>query len=197
MAWAKWLFPVPGGPRNSASSCWAIKRPVARSWMSARFIFFVEVTIKAIERAIGMAEAGLFVTALEEPVLSTQELVRHQRRDEIDRRRCGTAGDGNRLEFPRSVGWKSWRDLSALRLVCSVRPDQSSAASHRGSALVRRGAISRARRLPGTNSNRGDGLDSKTLRACRGPRRHRRAREDPLEFRELMTRSTLSPRPAA
>jgi len=71
--------------------------------MSARFIFFVEVTIKAIERAIGMAEAGLFVTALEEPVLSTQELVRHQRRDEIDRRRCGT--------LATATGW-NFRDPS-------------------------------------------------------------------------------------
>src|SRR5712691_4538317 len=45
----------------------------------------VEVKIKAIERAIGIAEAGLFVPALEEPVLSAQELVGHQRRHEIDR----------------------------------------------------------------------------------------------------------------
>ena len=45
----------------------------------------VEIKVKAIERAIGIAEAGLFVPALEEPVLSTQELVGHQRRHEIDR----------------------------------------------------------------------------------------------------------------
>ena len=97
----------------------------------------------------------------------------------------GNAGDDNRLEFPGFVDRKSWRDLSAFRVVRSVRPDQSRAASHRGSALVRRGEISRARRLPGTNSNRGDGLDSKTLRACRGPRHHRRAREDPLDVSRI------------
>src|SRR5213596_2396648 len=41
MACARWLFPVPGGPRNSASSRWAMNRAVASSWISARFIFLL------------------------------------------------------------------------------------------------------------------------------------------------------------
>jgi hypothetical protein len=45
----------------------------------------VEIEIEAIERAIRIAKAGLFVSTLEEAVLSAQELVRHEHRDQIDR----------------------------------------------------------------------------------------------------------------
>jgi hypothetical protein len=47
---------------------------------------FVEIEIKAIERAIGITEGGLFVAPLEQPVLSAQEFIGDQRRHEIDRR---------------------------------------------------------------------------------------------------------------
>ena len=86
MAWARWLFPVPGGPRKSASSRCAMKRPVASSWISARFIFLLKSKSKRIERAVRIAEARLFVPALEQAVLSAQELVGHEHRHEIDRR---------------------------------------------------------------------------------------------------------------
>ena len=46
----------------------------------------VEIEVESIERAIRVAEARLFVPALEEAVLPTQELVGHQHRDQIDRR---------------------------------------------------------------------------------------------------------------
>ena len=46
----------------------------------------VEIEIKSIERALRVAEARLFVPALEEAVLPTQELVGHEHRDQIDRR---------------------------------------------------------------------------------------------------------------
>jgi len=46
----------------------------------------VEIEVEGIERAIGIAEAGLFVAAREESVFATQELVGHQQRDEIDGR---------------------------------------------------------------------------------------------------------------
>src|ERR1017187_4031713 len=32
MAWAKWLLPVPGGPRNRASSWRAMKAPAPLRW---------------------------------------------------------------------------------------------------------------------------------------------------------------------
>ena len=48
MACAKWLLPVPGGPRKSASSRCAMKRPVASSWISARFIFFNEIDFPSL-----------------------------------------------------------------------------------------------------------------------------------------------------
>ena len=46
----------------------------------------VEIEIEAIEGAIGIAEARLFVPTLEQPLLSAQELVRDEHRDEINRR---------------------------------------------------------------------------------------------------------------
>src|SRR5260370_14579221 len=46
MACAKWLFPVPPGPRNKASSLWLMKAPVARSKTRLRFIFGLKVKSK-------------------------------------------------------------------------------------------------------------------------------------------------------
>src|SRR5579863_836403 len=46
MACAKWLFPVPPGPRNSASSRLLMKAPVARSKTRLRFIFGLKVKSK-------------------------------------------------------------------------------------------------------------------------------------------------------
>src|SRR6266702_3442711 len=46
MAWARWLFPVPGGPRNKASSCRAMKAPAARSKTRLRFIFLLKAKSK-------------------------------------------------------------------------------------------------------------------------------------------------------
>ena len=45
----------------------------------------VEIEIEGIERAIGIAKARLFVPALEQAVLSPQQLVGHEHRHEIDR----------------------------------------------------------------------------------------------------------------
>src|SRR6266853_3898094 len=46
MAWAKWLFPVPPGPRNKASSRLLMKAPVARSKTRLRFIFGLKAKSK-------------------------------------------------------------------------------------------------------------------------------------------------------
>ena len=46
----------------------------------------IKIKVKGVERAIGIAKAGLFMAALEQPVLATQELVGHQHRDEVDGR---------------------------------------------------------------------------------------------------------------
>jgi hypothetical protein len=45
----------------------------------------VEIEIEAVERALGITKARLFVPALEEAVLPAQELVGHEHRDQIDR----------------------------------------------------------------------------------------------------------------
>src|SRR5271157_379757 len=46
MAWAKWLLPVPGGPKNKASSWRAMKVPLARSKIRLRFIFLLKAKSK-------------------------------------------------------------------------------------------------------------------------------------------------------
>ena len=63
-----------------------MKRPVASSWISARFIFLLKSKSKVSSERLRVAKARLFVPALEQSVLSTQELVGHERRYEIDRR---------------------------------------------------------------------------------------------------------------
>jgi hypothetical protein len=46
MAWARWLLPVPPGPRNSASSRRSMKAPVARSKIRLRFILGLKLKSK-------------------------------------------------------------------------------------------------------------------------------------------------------
>src|SRR6266404_6096110 len=46
MAWARWLFPVPGGPKNKASSCRAMNAAVARSKIRLRFVFLLKLKSK-------------------------------------------------------------------------------------------------------------------------------------------------------
>src|ERR1700730_8931548 len=46
MAWARWLFPVPGGPRKSASSRRPTNAAVARSKTRLRFIFLLKLKSK-------------------------------------------------------------------------------------------------------------------------------------------------------
>ena len=52
----------------------------------------VEIEIEGVERAIGITEARLFVPALEQAVLPAQELVGHEHRHQIDRRRASRSG---------------------------------------------------------------------------------------------------------
>ncbi len=49
----------------------------------------VEIKVKVIEGRVGVAEGRLFVPALEEAVLRTQELGGHERRHEIDQGQLG------------------------------------------------------------------------------------------------------------
>src|ERR1700741_3548595 len=46
MAWARWLFPVPGGPKKSASSRRPTNAAVARSKTRLRFIFLLKLKSK-------------------------------------------------------------------------------------------------------------------------------------------------------
>src|SRR5664279_2467112 len=58
MAWAKWLLPVPPGPRNSASSRLPMKAQVARSKTRLRFIFGVKVKSKLSSVRCGSGKAA-------------------------------------------------------------------------------------------------------------------------------------------
>jgi hypothetical protein len=49
-------LPVPGGPRNSASSWRAMKAPAARSKTRLRFIFIVESEVEVVESLLRVAE---------------------------------------------------------------------------------------------------------------------------------------------
>src|SRR6266700_2317554 len=61
MAWASGLFPVPGGPRKSASSWRATNVAVARSKTKLRFIFLLKLKSKlsrvAADREIALASS--------------------------------------------------------------------------------------------------------------------------------------------
>ena len=45
----------------------------------------VEIEIESVQRACRITEARLFVPALEETILPTQQLIGHEHRDQIDR----------------------------------------------------------------------------------------------------------------
>ena len=69
---------------TASSSMRAIKQ---RPFVDERAVhFLIEIKVKAVERAVGIAKARLGVAALEEPILATEELVGDERRDEIDGR---------------------------------------------------------------------------------------------------------------
>ena len=80
-----------------------MKRPVASSWISARFIFLLKSKSKVSSERSGSRKRGLFVPPLEEAVLPPQQFVGDERRHEIDRRRAsrsGPAGGGFRGRRP-------------------------------------------------------------------------------------------------
>ena len=86
MACAKWLLPVPPGPRNNASSRLPMKAPVARSKTRLRFIFGLKVKSKLSRVRSGSRKRGLFAAALEQPVAAAREFVGDQARDQVDGR---------------------------------------------------------------------------------------------------------------
>src|SRR5260370_324878 len=61
MAWARWLFPVPGGPKNKASSWRAMKAPVARSKTRLRFIFLLKLKSKLSRLLCGSRNSACLV----------------------------------------------------------------------------------------------------------------------------------------
>src|SRR5947208_3522174 len=62
-----------------------MKRPVASSWMSARFIFLLK-SRSEVSRELDVAEASLLQAASDESILASEQFVTHQHRDEVDGR---------------------------------------------------------------------------------------------------------------
>src|SRR5713101_8004416 len=84
MAWARWLFPVPGGPKNKASSWRAMKAPVARSKIRLRFIFLLKLKSKFFEAPLWVAKLGLLGPSLQQAIAATSEFVGDQAGKEVD-----------------------------------------------------------------------------------------------------------------
>src|SRR5437867_4964176 len=61
IAWARWLLPVPGEPRNKASSCLAMKLAVARSKTRLRFIFLLKLKSKLSSVTCGSRNSAAFL----------------------------------------------------------------------------------------------------------------------------------------
>src|SRR5262249_53115156 len=79
-------LPCPWWPQKERVLLLTDKAP-GRELVDQRAIhLLVELEIEGVERAIRITEGGLFVRALEEPILPTEQLVRDEHRDEIDRR---------------------------------------------------------------------------------------------------------------
>src|SRR5664280_2940862 len=76
MACAKWLLPVPPGPRNNASSRLPMKAHVAKSKTRLRFIFGLKLKSKWSSVFCGSRQAAA----------APGQLVGDQARDQIDRR---------------------------------------------------------------------------------------------------------------
>src|SRR5271167_2395478 len=84
MAWARWLFPLPGGPMKSPSSRRPMKPAVARSKTRARFILGLNWKSKLSQSLVGIAETGLLAPPLQQALAAAGQLVRHQDRDQVD-----------------------------------------------------------------------------------------------------------------
>ena len=96
-----------------------------RQIMDERSIhLLVEIKVEAIKRAVGIAEAGLLVTAFQQPIFAPHELVGHERRDEIDRRQLFGVG----MSQPRFQDGRHTREAEFAE--CVLRADQ--ARSRRG-----------------------------------------------------------------
>src|SRR5271163_2549431 len=84
MACARWLLPVPPGPRNKASSRLLMKPPVARSKTRLRFIFGLKVKSKFSKSSVGIAKAGLLAATLQQAVGTASQFIGDQTRDQVD-----------------------------------------------------------------------------------------------------------------
>ncbi len=85
MAWARWLLPVPGGPRKRPSSCWVTKRPGGEFEDEPAIHLLVELEVEGVERLADVPKAGLLEAAVEEPILPPEQLVADERGQEVDR----------------------------------------------------------------------------------------------------------------
>ena len=84
MACARWLLPVPPGPRNSASSRLPMKRAGGQIEDQAAIHLRVEGEVEIIERSVRVAKAGLFTPSLQQTISAAGEFVGDQTRDQID-----------------------------------------------------------------------------------------------------------------
>ena len=79
-------MPVPGGPRKSASSALLNEARGGELVDQHAIHLLVEIEIKAVERAVGIAEAGELVASGQEPIFASLQFVGDERGDEIERR---------------------------------------------------------------------------------------------------------------
>ena len=86
MAWARWLLPVPGGPEQERVLALGDEAGGGELEDEGAVDLLVEGEVEAVERAVGVAEAGLLVAPGEQAVLAALELVGDERGDEVERR---------------------------------------------------------------------------------------------------------------
>src|SRR6266566_9760009 len=80
MAWARGLWPVPGGPKNKASSWRAMKVEDQTA-----IHLLVEVEVEVVEAPLWVAKLGLLGPSLQQAITATCEFVRDQAGEEVDR----------------------------------------------------------------------------------------------------------------
>ena len=86
MACARWLLPVPPGPRKSASSRLANESGGGEVEDEAAVHLRVEGEVEIVERTIGIPEAGLLAPALQQAIGPAFQFVGDQAGDEVDGR---------------------------------------------------------------------------------------------------------------
>ena len=97
MAWAKWLFPLPGGPQKQCVLAPSDPGGGGQIEDQGAVHLGIELEVEVIQVLVGVAELRLLVAPLQQPLAAAGQFVRDQDGDQVD----GCHGFGLSLQQTR------------------------------------------------------------------------------------------------